>query len=248
MADLERIGLAKNGQLSLDEDDLNAMLSGRRTDMLRLENLLADGVHIPALDAKLSLRPNAKGKLDLLVHPIYKDIEPPYYLTAEEAEQLEKGDKVNIDKVIVDKDGKAREVLVEFDPDTNEFITTGTENILAPEEINGLPLTAEQKERYRKGKEVETEDGTTIQYSANEKQGIRSDKLALIASIIIDGGVSYVLYKGLHALFGKPEQEEKGANYNKALKDMTKATAVEVTKDYQRGHDGDEEYTETISR
>ena len=25
MADLERIGLAKNGQLSLDEDDLNAL-------------------------------------------------------------------------------------------------------------------------------------------------------------------------------------------------------------------------------
>jgi hypothetical protein len=248
MADLQRIGLAKNWQLMLDDDDLTALLSGRRTDMLRLENLQADGLQIPALDAKLSLRPNASGNLELLVHPIYKEIEAPYYLTAEEAEQLEKGEKVNIDKIIVEKEGNAKEVLVEFDRDTNEFIITDTEKVLAPEEINGLPLTPQQKERYRKGQEVETADGTTIQYSANEKHGVRSDKLALLASILIDGGVSYVLFKGLHALFGKPEQKETGSNYDKALKDMSKAVAVEVAKDYQRGHDEDEEYTETISR
>jgi hypothetical protein len=63
---------------------------------------------------------------------------------------LEKGEKVNIDKVIVDKDGKAKEVLVEFDRETNEFIITDTEKVLAPEEINGLPLTPQQKERYQK--------------------------------------------------------------------------------------------------
>ena len=101
MADLERIGLAKNGQLRLDQDDLNALLSGRRTDMLRLENLEADGVLIRLLDVKLSLRANEKGVLELLAHPIHKDIEPPYYLTAEEAEQLEKGEAVNIDNQIV---------------------------------------------------------------------------------------------------------------------------------------------------
>lgn len=248
MADLERIGLAKNGRFSLDDDDLNALLSGRRTDMLRLENLQADGIHIPALDAKLSLRPNASGALELLVHPIYKEIEPPFYLTAEEAEQLEKGAAVNIDKVIVDKDGKAREVLVEFDRDTNEFIITDTEKILTPEEINGLPLTPQQKERYRKGQEVETADGTTIQYSANEKQGIRSDRLALIASVLIDGGVSYLLFKGLNALFNKPQKKEPGANYHKALMDRAQSEIAEHGQVNRPDNDLDEEYTETISR
>lgn len=247
MADLERIGLAKKGQLSLDEDDLNAMLSGRRTDMLRLENLQADGIHIPALDAKLSLRPNAEGKLDLLVHPIYKDIEPPYYLTAEEAEQLEKGEKVNIDKVIVDKDGKAKEVLVEFDRDTNEFIITDTEQILAPEEINGLPLTPQQKEIYRKGQEVETDDGTTIQYSAKDKHGVRSDRLALIASILIDGGVSYILFKGLNALFNKPQKKEPGTNYHNAIEKL-KAEGLKVDQQNTPDNDADEERAETVSR
>lgn len=248
MAELERIGFAKNGRLSLDEDDLSALLSGRRTDMLRLENLQSGGLQIPALDAKLSLRPGDKGALELLVHPIYKKIEPPDYLTAEEAERLEKGESVNIDKVIVDKDGKAKEVLVEFDRETNEFIITDTERILAPEEINGLPLTAEQKERYRKGKEVETADGTTIQYSANEKRGIRSDRLALIASVLIDGGVTYLLFKGLNALFNKPQKKEPGNNFHKAMSEISKAEAREFAKGYNPGNDADEEYTETISR
>ena len=248
MADLERIGLAKNGRLSLDEDDLNALLSGRRTDMLRLENLQADGIHIPALDAKLSLRPNAAGDLELLVHPIYKEIEPPYFLTAEEAQQLEKGEQVNIDKVIVDKEGNAKEVLVEFDRETNEFIITDTEKILAPEEINGLPLTPEQKERYRKGKEVETADGTTIQYAAKEKQGIRSDRLALIASVLIDGGVTYLLFKGLNALFNKPQKKEPGANYNKTLSEISRGRDTEPANAYRSGNEQDEEQAESISR
>lgn len=248
MADLQRIGLAKNSQLNIDGDDLKALLSGRRTDMLRLENLQAEGIHIPALDAKLSLRPGADNKLELLVHPIYKETEAPYYLTAEEAEQLEKGEAVNIDKLIVDKDGNGKEVLVEFDRETNEFIITDTGKILTPEEINGLPLTPEQKERYRKGQEVETDDGTTIQYSANEKQGIRSDRLALIASILIDGGVSYVLFKGLNALFNKPQEKEPGTNYNKARSDLSKQEKAELSKSTDLDNDADEEYTEIIGR
>lgn len=248
MADLERIGLARNGRLSLDEDDLSALLSGRRTDMLRLENLQAAGIHIPVLDAKLSLRPDADGTLELLVHPIYKEITPPYYLTAEEAEELEKGDAVNIDKAITDKEGKTKEILVEFDRETNEFIITDTEQILVPEEINGLPLTPEQKERYRKGKEVETADGTVVQYAATEKQGIRSDRLALLASVLIDGGVSYLLFKGLNTLFNKPQEREPGANYHKALMDRAQMEIAEHRQTKRAENNLDDEYTETISR
>lgn len=247
-ADLERIGLAKNGQLNLDKDDLGALLSGRRTDMLRLENLQSEGIHLPALDAKLSLRLNTKGALELLVHPIYKEVEPPYYLTAEEAEELEKGGAVNIDKVITDKDGKVKEVLVEFDRETNEFIITDTEQILAPEEINGLPLTLEQKGRYRKGKEVETADGTVVQYAATEKQGIRSDRMALLASVLIDGGVSYLLYKGLNALFNRPQERGPGAGYHKALMDRADIEIAEHSQANRSKDGSDDKYIETISR
>ena len=161
--ELQKLGLAKDGRLLLDEDDITSLLSGRRTDMLRLENLRRDGLHIPMLDSKLSLVRNELGEVELRAHPIYKEPVVPSYLTDTEAEMLEKGDAVNLEKTIDDGKGGKIDVIIEFDRDTNEFITVDTDGILIPEGINGKPLTAEQKERYRKGKEVKTDDGTTLQ-------------------------------------------------------------------------------------
>jgi len=240
--DLQQLGLLKNGQLSLDVDDIAALLSGRRTDMLRLENLEMDGVSIKQLDAKLSLKQNDDGSIGLLLHPIYREPEVPSFLTATQAEILEKGDVFNLQKRIFDDEGHAREVLIEFDKETNEFIITDTEKIQAPDAVNGVPLTEEQKEKYRKGKEVKVDhDGTTLQYSGTEKQGMRSDKLALIASILIDGGVSYMLYKGLHALFGEKQDEGYGKDYEAAFKKLPKEQPRERGTVLQPGEDFDDE-------
>jgi hypothetical protein len=247
--DLQQLGLLKNGKLLLDVDDTAALLAGRRTDMLRLENLEMDGVSIQELDAKLSLKLNKDGSIGLLLHPIRREPEVPSFLTDTQAEMLEKGDTANVQKRIFDDDGNAKEVLIEFDKDTNEFIITDTERIQAPDAINGVPLTEEQKEKYRKGKEVKVDhDGTTVQYSGTEKQGMRSDKLAAIASVLIDGGVSYMLYKGLHALFGKIQDQEHGENFQEALKNMAKDEPRQQGTVLQPGEDFDEETSYTMSR
>lgn len=248
MEELQKLGLADWNKLHIDEDDLSALLNGRRTDMLRLENLDQQGLHIPALDAKLSLRRNERGGVELLAHPIYKFAEGPEYLTDTEIESLEKGEAVNVVKTIADGEGDKREVLVEFDKDTNEFIVVDTGKVQAPEEINGVPLTKKQKDNFRKGKEVETEDGTTIQYSAKDKQAIRSDRLALIASVLIDGGISYILFKGLNALFNKEQHREPGKNFHKALASMQAKQETETAKSVSIVNDTDEEQAESISR
>jgi hypothetical protein len=219
LEDLQNIGLYKNGSLNLSEDDLKAMLSGRRTDMMKLENIYFDGFHISAINVKLSLLPDANGKPELMVHPLYREPIPPSYLTDAEAEKLEKGEVPNIQKRIVDGDRNAKEILVEFDKETNEFIITDTEKILSPDMVNDKYLSPEQKERFRKGKRVELADGTTIQYSGTNSKGINSNKLALVASILIDGGISYMLYQGLHALFGEKRDEEKASDYSKGYYD-----------------------------
>jgi len=248
MEELQKLGVADRNGLHIDEDDLEALLNGRRTDMLRLENLEQQGLHIPALDAKLSLRRNADGGVELLAHPTYKFAEGPEYLTDTEIESLEKGEVVNVVKTISDGEGDKHEVLVEFDKDTNEFITVGTGKIFPPDEINGIPLTQQQKKDYRKGKEVEIEDGTTIQYSAKDKQAIRADRLALIASVLIDGGVSYVLFKGLNALFNKTQHKEPGKNFHTALEKMSEAQARQAAPAIKADPGEDEEQAETISR
>jgi hypothetical protein len=250
--ELERMGLAKDGVVLLDVDDLNALLAGRRTDMLRLEHLELDGVHIEALDAKMSLRRAKDGQVELLLHPIYREPEVPSFLTSTQAEMLEKGEIINLQKMIFDDEGHAKEVLVEFDKDTNEFIITDTEKIQAPDQVNGVPLTEEQKEKYRKGKEVQVDqDGTTLQYSGTEKQGMRSDKLALIASILIDGGVSYMLYKGLNALFGQKEEQDTkrgvGKNYHEAMKNMQEQEARRPGTVLQPGEDFEDEQSHSMS-
>ncbi|EHQ26482.1 DUF4099 domain-containing protein [Mucilaginibacter paludis] len=224
MADLEKIGLASGGHLSLETEDLQALVSGRRTNMLRLKNLSGDGLQIPELDAKLSLKPNESGNLDLLVHPIYREPQFPDFLTDTEAEELERGQAVSIWKLVKDENNQTRDILIEFDQETKEFIITDTEKILIPDLVNNEYLTPEQKERYRKGKEVEISDGTKLQFSGTERQGVRSNRLALVASIIVDGGVSYMLYQGLNALFGKKRSEKESlqssAGYEQALRDM----------------------------
>jgi hypothetical protein len=222
--DMETIGLAANGQLLLNENDLRALLSGRRTSMMKLKNLEAENIRIDTMDAKISLITNEKGKVELRVHPVFVKPVIPDILEDFEARELERGEIANLLKVTADEKGNKIEVLIEYDPETREFIVSDTEKIITPDMINGEYLTAAQKENYRKGKEVKLPDGTRLQYSGMDTNGIRSNKLALIASLLIDGGLSYMLYRGLNAMFGE-KHKPKEANslspgYHNAYRDM----------------------------
>lgn len=222
--DLETIGLAAGGQLLFNVDDLKALLSGRRTSLLELRDLETDNIKIKSINAKISLKPNDFGKLDLLIHPIYRKAQTPDFLNETEATQLRKGEVASLLKITLDDHGTKKEMLVEYDPETKEYIVSDTEKILAPDMVNNEFLTPAQKENYRKGKEVQLTDGTKLNYSGTDHHGIRSNKLALVASILIDGGLSYMVYKGLNAMFNKkhePKTAEKlSPGYYQALKDI----------------------------
>lgn len=200
------------------------MLSGRRTSLLELHDLEADNVKIKSINAKISLKSNEKGQVDLLIHPIYRNAEIPDLLTDTEARQLQTGEIGSLLRITLDNQGKKKEMLVEYDPETKEFIVSDTDKILAPDMVNNEFLTPAQKENYRKGKEVEIADGTRFNYSGIDRQGIRSNKLALVASVLIDGGLSYLVSRGLNALFNQ-KRDQKAAEklspgYYQALKDI----------------------------
>src|SRR6202012_3810916 len=162
-------------------------------------------------------------KTRLMIHPLYLEKKPPEYLTEDEADSLEEGKVGNLGKTITDGNGRKKEVLIEFDRETNEYLVTDTSQVMAPDMVNGEPLSPEQKARYRKGKEVEMEDGTRFQYTATEREGIRSNKIALIASLVVDGGLSFMVYHGLKALFGKEHNAQSAQlseGYRQAVEDM----------------------------
>lgn len=253
ISDLAKIGLADENGHKFEKDDLAALLSGRRTQMLRLENLVSDGLRIQQMDAKLSLKPNGDGGLDLLVHPIYKQAQKLPFLTDTEAEKLEKGNLKNIEKSIFDDDGNLVDVLVEFDKETNEFIVTDEARILAPDRINGEYLSLDQKERYRKGKEVELKDGTKVQFSATDKNGIKANKLMLVASLLMDGGLSFIIFKGLHWYFVDRKQQKNAENYSKGYyNDLAEYEKQQQRKgekqSYQPGNQQERNYSRTGAR
>ncbi|MFC0513161.1 DUF4099 domain-containing protein [Mucilaginibacter angelicae] len=224
ISELETIGLASGGQLLLNMTDLRALLSGRRTELIHLENLETESIKIGAIDAKISLKRNEQGKTDLLIHPIYRKPATPDFLDDNDARQLEEGEVASLLKVTSDNKGNKKEVLVEYDAETREFIVSDTEKILVPDMVNSEYLTPAQKDNYRKGKAVELADRTVFNYSATDVNGIRSNRLALVASIMIDGELSYMLYQGLNAAFGKKhdlkEAEYLSPGYYSAVEDM----------------------------
>lgn len=122
-------------------------------------------------------------------------------------------------------------VVYEFDKDTNSFVSVDAENITAPEEINGIPLTPEQKREFKNGNAVVLSDGTEIQASPASDKGIRSNKKLLVASILLDGGLSFVLYHGITALLklGK-EQKQKETEYSKGYADALKKVQIDLER------------------
>ena len=236
LSDLMKIGLADEKGPKMNKEDIDLLLSGRRTQMLRLENLVSDGLRIQQMDAKLSLKPNTDGQLDLLVHPIYKQAQKLPFLTDTETEKLEKGTLKNIEKSIFDDEGNLVDVLVEFDKETNEFIVTDEARILVPDRINGEYLSLDQKERYRKGKEVELADGTKVQFSATDKNGIKANKLMLVASLLMDGGLSFILFKALHWHFVDKKQKNSAETYSKGYyKDLGEYEKQQQSKNQKQG-------------
>lgn len=234
LKDLEAVGLVKKGELLLEEADLKAMFSGRRTNMLQLENLEFAGMKIAALKAKLQLVSGADGKTELRLHPAYLERQQPQYLSDTEADALEQGEAQSFEKTIVDGNGQKKRVLFEFDQETKQFLETDLDKLPAPEKVNNEPLTLEQQARYKRGEEVELKDGTRFRYTATTPEGIRANRIALIASIVFDGGISYVLFHSIKALIDQKQLAYAAGHsegYQAALAEMKAQQTGEVAEE-----------------
>jgi hypothetical protein len=197
---LADLGLTINRYLLLDQVDQRALLSGRRTQLVELRKLEFADMKIESLQAKLSLAAGITGKPELMIHPIYLRPVIPPYLLKHEADLLKNGMTLNLEKVITDHSETAKNMLIEFDRETNQFLETDEDKLIPPDEVNGYPLTAEQKKQYIHGEIVEIKDYTRFQYTATNREGLRANRNELIMANIEAGEHVYASYYNLRTL------------------------------------------------
>ncbi|OOG19653.1 hypothetical protein BWD42_07000 [Sphingobacterium sp. CZ-UAM] len=236
---LRKLGLITAGKPDLSKEDIQALISGHRTDLITLRNLNGDGIHIQEMQAKLSLQRDENGHMSIQIHPIYRDAKRHALLLDIEAEQLELGQLVNVMKTYQTPQGK-KSWIIEYDPETKEFISSDPDKVEVPEKINHEALSEIQKHQYRHGDVVTLSDGTLLQRRAASRTGVTANRTALIYSLLLDGGTPYLLLKVVDNLMNSRKEQEDPytAGYRQALNDMESQNKKDMkTEPHRDGED-----------
>lgn len=171
----EILGIFRGDLLKLPPRTLNALLSGQRTSLMRFPNVeLSGGVGPATLDAKLSIEVKEDGSPTLKVHPIRREADNVFKLSKDEIAHLQKDEANFIERTIKDR-GKPKEVLITLDKTVNEFVAINKAKVRAPESINDIPLTEDQKKTFREGKSI-TIGGEGFRLNPNSEIGITTTK------------------------------------------------------------------------
>lgn len=203
---LEALGLSKKDVLSLPPIDLNALLSGRRTDLTRFNNVTLEGFgKIPSLDAKLSLVRNADNSVSLRTHPINKEAPNIFNLSPAEIQSLKEGKVEILEKKVQKENGEKDDMLIQYDPETREFVGKSIKEIIPPREINNIKLTEDQRNAWKHGRDVEV-DGETVRVDLKSTMGF----VGKVFVFGLDGGITL-------AVASLKKASEKRANEERQL-------------------------------
>ncbi|MFC3560166.1 DUF4099 domain-containing protein [Pedobacter jamesrossensis] len=221
LSQFEALGIYRDRQLLLEPEEISTLLSGRRTTLISLHELKGADFSIERLDARLSLHRQPTGAVELLIHPIYRNARAHPLLNNQEMQELISGSKSFIGKAVEREEGVAAMYNIEYDQSTRDFVGYYVSKVQAPERVNGMLLSEEEKSAFQRGELLELSDGTKLQHRATEPKGMLSDRKALVLSVLLDGGISYLLLRGINSLSGTQEQRDhKTPAFNAALLEM----------------------------
>lgn len=158
----EKLGINKD---MIDKKSLDNMLNWQKTPIL-LPIKAEIGDTVIRTDARLSLRENAEGKLNLIVHAVRKEPQLDGFvygtrLTEDDKQNLRQtghaGRLVEIEPV---KDQKMMAFL-SVDKLTNELVAVRADKIKIPNEVKGVVLDEQQKKDLSEGKSIYIEGMTS---------------------------------------------------------------------------------------
>lgn len=232
MKDLEIFGVIKNGKFTIPEREVNALKNGGITDVVELTDLKGKDIFIDKLPARLSIVRGEDGNPALRIDPVYREPNQHPNLNDAERNQLVRKELANIKKSYVDKEGNIQTEIIEYDQRTKQFLSYNPRDIKAPQSVNGQELDPQQKKKYKEGETVLLADGTAFQLSPSAPKGLRSNKSGLVLSVLLDGGLSYLLITGVQKVLGKESQEEKAYSegYLQAIKEVQKQVERRIAR------------------
>jgi len=106
--------------------------------------------------------------------------------------------------------GYEKNIIFQYDKNSKTFVGVDAKVYDSIHSINGVLLEEEQKEALKKGKKIQLENDTEITPDITSKNGLfNSNKKFLVLSILLDGGMSFVLVKTAQKLSEKLDEREK---------------------------------------
>lgn len=152
----ENIGV--DFDLLKDSGELEKMLKWQKTDNL-IPIRVSAGEATIYTEARLALRENAEGNINVAIHAIRKEPElgRPYMgvkFTEDDKENLLKTGNLGRIVELTPSNGDSFNAFVSVDKLTNELLAVRSDRIRIPDEILGAKLSDEQKEKLAEGKGV----------------------------------------------------------------------------------------------
>lgn len=181
--EFEKVGWSKEDVLKkIPKADLAALLTGRRTDFIKID------VNGTKLDVKISLHRNEDNSVSMRFHPINRIAPNIYNLTDEQQNDLKTKWTDSLVVNGVKENGEKAEMLVQYDPETNEYVSAIVEDIPVPEKINDVELDEKQKSDWKKGLYIDIND-EPVRVSLTDVYGF-AGKVFMFA---FDGGISLAI-------------------------------------------------------
>jgi hypothetical protein len=150
----EKIGMSKREVLAMPSEDLKALLSGRTTKLQTIR--IKDQDVEKTMQVKLSVERFPDGSLNLMVHPIRKEIKNDDKLNESQLEKLKQGETLIAPKTSMN--GEKELYLYQLDRETREIVKTRLNSISVPRYLMDIELSAKDRSNLLQGKTIDLED------------------------------------------------------------------------------------------
>jgi len=138
-------------------------------------------------------------------------------------------------QLLTDENKETRSKLFEYDTKTKTVADIDT-STLEFDMINGIKLTPALIRDLKRGKEISVDDDTKVQLSpkADNKAKVSSNtRILLLASLAVDGGLSFLIIKGVEKLQRmrlEYKKQQETASFRDGLETMKKLLETKIAQ------------------